>query len=93
MTTFSGEAAIGLQGVGQANEDPDEDDREPAGETMVAFEEAAQRGREGERKEGRKKERPYISYCRVKSCQGGIVLLTCDGVHESREQRQPWSQQ
>lgn len=40
MTTLSGEGAIGLQAVVQANEDPHEDDREPSGETMVTLEEA-----------------------------------------------------
>lgn len=40
VAALSSERAIGAQTIGQANEDPDEDDRKPSGETMVALEEA-----------------------------------------------------
>ncbi len=40
VAALSGERAIRAQTVGQADEDPDEDDRKPSSETMVALEEA-----------------------------------------------------
>lgn len=43
VAAVHGERAISLQAVRQAHKDPDEDDGEPAGETVVALEEAETR--------------------------------------------------
>ena len=40
VATLSGEGAIGLDTVVQADKDPDEDDRQPSCEAVVALEEA-----------------------------------------------------
>lgn len=40
-TARTGPSALGVDALGEADEDPDENDREPTSETMVAFEEAA----------------------------------------------------